>query len=78
MFLKRITLRNIKCFEDLTLDFGRGDGVRHWTTIFGMNGLGKSTLLQAMGVALAGPSAVRELMPVADGWARQGCPYGEI
>ena len=85
MHLQQITLRNIKCFENLTLDFS--EALRHpndvgsarlWTTLFGMNGLGKSTLLQAMGIVLAGPSAVKELMPVADGWVRKGCGYGEI
>jgi hypothetical protein len=49
-----------------------------WTALLGENGLGKSTLLQAIGVALAGPAAVRELLPVAEGWVRRGEPYGEI
>ena len=85
MHLQEITLRNIKCFENLTLDFSEMIhhpkdvvSIRRWTTLFGMNGLGKSTLLQAMGIVLAGPSAVKELMPVADGWVRKGCGYGEI
>ena len=52
--------------------------VRRWTTLFGKNALGKSTLLQAMGAVLAGPSAMRELLPVAEGWLRVGEPYGEI
>ncbi len=55
-----------------------GDTPRLWTAILGQNGLGKSTLLQAIGVALAGPWAVRELLPVAEGWVRFGEPYGEI
>jgi predicted ATPase len=85
MYLQEITLRNIKCFENLTLDFAQtlhlpsdAATVRRWTTLFGMNGLGKSTLLQAMGIVLAGPSAVKDLLSVADGWVRKGCDYGEI
>lgn len=78
MYLKRIRLRNIKCFGELEIDFSKDDGVRLWTTLFGKNGLGKSTLLQAMGAVLAGPSAVRELLPVAEGWVRKGADYGEI
>ena len=85
MYLQEITLRNIKCFENLTLDFSEtahhsknAGSIRRWTTLFGMNGLGKSTLLQAMGIVLAGPSAVKGLMPAADGWVRKGCNYGEI
>jgi hypothetical protein len=78
MYLKSIRLRNIKCFADATIDFTDGENVRLWTTFFGRNGLGKSTLLQAIGAALAGPSAVRELLPAADGWARKGADWGEI
>ena len=78
MYLKKIRLRNIKCFGELEIDFSKDDGVRLWTTLFGKNGRGKSTLLQAIGTVLAGPSAVRELLPVAEGWARKGADYGEI
>jgi hypothetical protein len=78
MYLKSIRLRNIKCFADATVDFTSGDSVRRWTTFFGRNGLGKSTLLQAIGAVLAGPSAVRELLPTADGWVRKGQAWGEI
>jgi hypothetical protein len=88
MYLKKIRLRNIKCFKELELDFSEDilkhdlnkpeSGVQRWTTLFGKNALGKSTLLQAMGAVLAGPSAMRELLPVAEGWLRVGEPYGEI
>jgi hypothetical protein len=78
MYLKKIILKNIKCFKELELDFSDQDSVRRWTTLFGKNALGKSTLLQAMGAVLAGPSAMRELLPVAEGWLRVGAPYGEI
>src|SRR2546425_1001840 len=77
MYLKKVRLTNIKCFAELEIDFGKDDGVRLWTTLFGKNGLGKSTLLQAMGAMLAGPSAVRELLQVAEGqtgWLT--CGYG--
>lgn len=78
MNLKRVVLRNIKCFSELDLDFAPNGHPRKWTAILGQNGLGKSTLLQAIGAALAGPGAIRELLPVAEGWVRSGQPYGEI
>lgn len=78
MYLKKIVLKNIKCFKELELDFSDKESVRKWTTLFGKNALGKSTLLQAMGAVLAGPSAMRELLPVAEGWLRVGASYGEI
>ncbi|MBI1882173.1 MAG: AAA family ATPase, partial [Chloroflexi bacterium] len=78
MYLKKITIKKIKCFAHLEIDFTDGRDVRRWTTLFGENGLGKSTLLQAIGATLAGPAAVRELLPIAEGWVRRGEPYGEI
>ncbi len=78
MYLKKIALKNIKCFADLTLDFTLDTSVRPWTALLGQNGMGKSTLLQAIGITLAGPTTVRELLPVAEGWVRRGEPYGEI
>jgi energy-coupling factor transporter ATP-binding protein EcfA2 len=78
MYLKKVILRNIKCFHELELDFAPGGTPRKWTAILGQNGLGKSTLLQAIGAVLAGPGAIRELLPVADGWVRTNQAYGEI
>jgi predicted ATPase len=80
MYLRRIALRNIKCFADFELKFttDKSEDVRLWTTLLGQNGLGKSTLLQVIGITLAGPAAVRELLPVAEGWVRRGQPYGQI
>src|SRR5262245_7741288 len=78
MYLRRITLTNVKCFSELDIDFGQQDNPRLWTAILGRNGLGKSTLLQAIAAALAGPWSVRELLPVAEEWVRVGKPYGGI
>lgn len=78
MYLKKILLKNIKCFSHIEIDFAPANRPRNWTAILGRNGLGKSTLLQAIGAALVGPVALRELLPVAEGWVRKDRPYGEI
>lgn len=78
MYLRKITIKNIKCFSTLEIDFTANDEPRLWTAILGRNGLGKSTLLQAIGAVLAGPWAVRELLPVAEGWVKVGQNYGEL
>lgn len=81
MYLLETTVENIKCFRRATVNFveaGSGERIRRWTVLLGENGLGKSTLLQAMAIPLAGPNALRELLPRAPGWARLGCPYGEV
>jgi hypothetical protein len=78
VYLKKIRIRNVKCFEDFELDFSDGEGVRLWTALLGRNGLGKSTLLQAIGAVLAGLGAFLELKPVSEDWLRDGTGRGEI
>jgi hypothetical protein len=50
--LQTVTLRNIGPFDDLTLDFDS-----QWTILLGDNGVGKSTVLRAIAVGLAGSDA---------------------
>jgi predicted ATP-dependent endonuclease of OLD family len=48
MKLKKITIENFRCFESLTLDFEKDVNV-----IVGVNGAGKSSLLDAIALALS-------------------------
>jgi len=51
--VKSIELNHFKCFENLRLDFDRGTELGgNWTCIAGINGAGKSSILQA--IALLG------------------------
>jgi hypothetical protein len=77
MYLQKCTIRNIKCFEDVTLDFRQPDGsIRLWNVIIGENGTGKSTLLQAVAIALIGERAAWLLN--LEGWVRKSDQEGEI
>jgi len=79
MYLKSFTLRNIKCFEEVRLDFpAPSEGnFAGWNVLLGTNATGKTTLLQAMAVALIGASPGMRL--VAPGsWVRLGADYGEL
>lgn len=78
MYLRRISLKNLKGFADINLDLMGQDGVRLRTALVAPDGLGKTTLLQGIAVGLAGSGAVRELLPLADGWVRRDEPFGEI
>ena len=49
MFVREVTLQNIKSYESATVLFGRG-----LTAIVGPNGAGKSTILEAIGYGLFG------------------------
>src|SRR5204862_3643504 len=50
--LHSVTLKNIGPFSELNLDLNAG-----WTILLGDNGVGKSTVLRAISVGLAGSEA---------------------
>jgi energy-coupling factor transporter ATP-binding protein EcfA2 len=74
MLIRSLTLQNVKCFSNnatIDLTIGRADGQPHkWIVLFGDNGLGKSTLLKAFGLALVGQPGLNALLPNAEGWVR--------
>jgi energy-coupling factor transporter ATP-binding protein EcfA2 len=88
MFLQRIVLENVRSVRRLELDLTRvvhDDEVdletplapdaretRKWTYILGENGTGKSTLLKAVALVLAGSEALPELLGEPRDWVRFG------
>lgn len=58
--LRRVEIRNFKLLRHLNLDFQTpsADGVT-WLGLLGENGVGKTAVLQAVALALAGPGAAR-------------------
>jgi energy-coupling factor transporter ATP-binding protein EcfA2 len=73
MFLKRLTLENVRSIERLDLSLEEGEGeVRKWTFLLGENGCGKSTLLKATALILAGSDALSELLVDSESWIRLG------
>lgn len=79
MNLERVTIRHIKCFQEITLDFRRPDGgPRYWNVLIGENGTGKTALLQSIAIALMGEKAASVLLPRPRGWVRAGAEQGEI
>lgn len=73
MFLARIALRNVRSIEKLELDFSSSDNTpRRWTLLLGENGCGKSSVLRAIALLLAGSDALADLYDSADDWVRNG------
>jgi hypothetical protein len=72
MLVEHIALDNIKCFRKGTqIDLTAGRAAPHkWIVVYGDNGLGKSTLLKALGMSLLGQAALNMLLPSAEGWVR--------
>lgn len=75
MRLTELSLENIKCFESVRLKL---DQKHRWFTLLSPNAGGKSTLLQAAAVMLAGPEAVRQLYPRPEGWVRDPSQVGKV
>jgi predicted ATPase len=72
MYINKITLKNIRGFENLEFDLARGAGkYAGWTVFTGDNGSGKSTLLKAIAVALTGKDTARSLQPSFHRWIRE-------
>lgn len=85
MWVESITLHNIKCFAQQEISFTRNPKARRhrakpyqWITLLGENGVGKSTILQAIALLLAGPEAAKELLPRPAGWVRDSKSPGKL
>lgn len=63
MYLRELTLQNIRCFHNLHLTFPevRKDG--NWCVILGENGVGKSTILRAIALAMMSDRSAARLLP---------------
>lgn len=65
MYLRSLTLQNLKLLRDVAISFTRSDGeVRPWTVFVGENGLCKTAILQAIALAASGSSLGSELADV--------------
>lgn len=64
MYIKKVSLENIRGFEKLELDLTRPDGsFAGWTVFTGGNGAGKSTLLKAFILGTVNQSTAHSLQP---------------
>jgi energy-coupling factor transporter ATP-binding protein EcfA2 len=73
MYIDKISLTNVRGFEQLEFSLARPDGAyAGWTVFTGDNGSGKSTLLKAIAVALTGKDTARALQPSFHRWIREG------
>lgn len=73
MFLQRIELHDVRSVEKLALDLTASDGApRRWTLLLGENGCGKSSVLRAIALLLAGSEALPDLLGHPDDWISNG------
>ena len=78
MWIKEFSIENIKCFEQQTLKLEQENTPYQWITFLSENGCGKSTILQSLGLLLAGPDSIPSLLPRPTGWLRDEKMAGKI
>ena len=77
MYVREIHIENVRGFDEVHLDLDRGGGkYAGWTVIAGPNGTGKSTLLKAIALSVAGPAMANKLVESFAGWVREGAREG--
>lgn len=64
MYLRTLSISNMKLIRELQLDFLRDGEPRMWTVLVGENGLGKTTILQAIGMLASGVDRANQMAKV--------------
>lgn len=85
IYISKVELENIRCFEELTLEFSENGGLTYWTTLSGDNATGKTTLLKAIALGLCDESSAAGLLRESEGGyltrhprSRSNCDSGKI
>lgn len=79
MYISRIHLKNIRCFEDITINLDNNGLPILWTVFLGDNAAGKTTLLRSIAIGLCDESSGAGLLRESDqGYIRRKCEEGLI
>lgn len=70
MYISKIELHNIKCFEDATINLEDTEGNCQGCVILGENGVGKTTILRTIAMSLSGDSGSGLADKIGGGWIR--------
>ena len=71
LYLSRVTIKNVRCFERLSVDLRATDGVRDWVVVFGDNGVGKTTFLRCIALGMCDEASAAGLLSEVYGdWNR--------
>lgn len=74
--ISRVTIENFKGLEHLRLDLAPQIGAGSWTMLIGENGVGKTSVLQAVALALAGPAVAAQISASPRNFTRRGAREG--
>ncbi|MFE6507649.1 AAA family ATPase [Nocardioides sp. NPDC057767] len=76
--LNSVHIENFKRIRAATFEIGAEPGEGRWTALLGDNGTGKTSTLQAIAIALAGPERIQALGISPQDLLRQGSRSGSI
>lgn len=76
LYLRRLHVRNMRGFQDVDIDFMRGEGPRMRSIVVGRNGSGKTSLLRAIAMGLCQQSETSGLMGSLGGELVRRNKYG--
>lgn len=72
MYITRIVLEKIRCFEHIELDLGSNRKPSMWTILLGDNGVGKTTVLRSLAMGLVDSTSTGSLLRELYGeWIRE-------
>jgi predicted ATP-binding protein involved in virulence len=72
MYLKELTLTNVRAITSLQLTLPSESSESKLTMLLGENGCGKSTVLKAIALLLSGSDALIDLLPDPESWIKKG------
>lgn len=79
LYLSRIKLTNVRCFERLDITLGKPDAQTGLTLVVGDNATGKSTLLRSIAMGLCDEASAAGLLKESDeGYIRRGATKATI
>jgi uncharacterized protein (TIGR02646 family) len=78
-YITKVDIRNFRVIESLTLEFPPPqEGRKPWLILLGENGMGKSSILKAVALALMGEENYRALKLRPEMFLRRGCEDGHV
>ena len=72
MHIKKVEIKNVRSIAKLVLDFSSLESAAGWHVLIGDNGVGKSSILQAISTWLIGPPEILRLDPDFEKFVRKG------
>lgn len=71
MYIAKISLRHVRCFEEIDIDLTNETGVCKWLVLLGENGVGKTTILRSIAMGLCDATSAAGLVREIYGeWVR--------